>query len=84
MAVHGVEPDRLQVGHRRAEADGFGDRRRAGFELPRQHVGGVPVTPHVADHAAPAEERGHGIEEVARRPQHADAGRAEHLVARRR
>ena len=38
---------------------------------------------HLADHVAAAHEGGHGVQDLAAAPQHADAGRAEHLVARK-
>ena len=57
-------------------------------------IGGVPasnfqgisfgrpaVEADVADHLAAAEEGGHGLEQVLAAPEHADAGRAAHLVA---
>ena len=46
--------------------------------------GGRPeaVELDVEDHAAAAEERRHGVEQLGPAPQHADAGRAHHLVGR--
>ena len=40
-----------------------------------------PVEVDGEDHAAAAEERGHGVEQLGAGPQHADAGGAHHLVA---
>ena len=63
------------------EADGLGDRRRAGLELPRDVVGRPAVGADVADHLAAAEEGGHGLEQLLPGPEGADAGRPAHLVA---
>ena len=72
---------RVEVIDRRAERDGGGDRRRAGFELGRQLGGREAVEPNAVDHAAAAEERRHGVEQFFAAVEHADAGGAEHLVA---
>ena len=89
---HGVGGERLLRGPGRlhaqatevvdggAEPDGLGDGWSAGLELPGDVVGGEPVEAHVADHLAPGQERRHRFEQLASRPQGADAGRPEHLV----
>ena len=66
---------------RGAQADGLGDRRRAGLELARAPR--PTSTPRAGrrDHVAAAEERRHRVEQLAAAVQHADAGRAVGLVA---
>ena len=76
--------DALEEVDGRAEADHLDDRRRAGLELGRQLGGGEAVEAHVGDHVAAAEERRHRVEQRLAAPQHADAGRAAHLVAAER
>ena len=84
MLAHGVHAEPAEVVDRRAEPDDLGDGRSARFELPRDVVGGEPVEAHVSDHLAAAQERWHGVEDLAAAPKHADARRAAHLVATER
>ena len=81
MGPHGLHPQALQVADRCAEADDLGDRRGSRLELPRQLVGHEPVTGHVEDHLAPAQERRHGLQQFSTGPQHPHPGRPAHLVA---
>ncbi len=70
-----------QVVDRRRQADGARDVRRARLELPRQLVVGGLLERHRQDHVAAALPRRHRLEQLLAAVQHADAGRAEHLVA---
>ena len=81
VRVHGVHADVAEVVHRGAEADRLDDRRGAGLELVRD--GGVrrPLHRDGLDHLAAAEERRQLVEHLAPAPEHADAGRADALVA---
>ena len=56
--------------------------RRAGLELPRQLVVRRLLERHRQDHVAAALPRRHRFEQRLAAVQHADAGRAEHLVRR--
>ena len=76
-----VEADRGEVVDGGPEADRLGDRRGAGLELPGHVVGREAVDVDVADHLATAEERRHRVEELGARPEAADPGGPEHLVA---
>ena len=77
-----VHPQGLEVPDGGVQPDSFGDRRGPGLELPGKIVRREAVQAHVADHLAAAEERRHRLEELLTAPQHADARRPEHLVAR--
>ena len=81
MLAHGVHAEALEVVDGGAEPDRFGDRRRAGLELPRELVGREPLLGDVEDHLAAGEERRRGLEHLGGAPEHADAGGAAHLVA---
>src|SRR5918994_3814406 len=75
-----VEPDPVQVVDRRAEPDGFGDRRRPCLELVWEVAPGGLLELHLADHVAAEVERLHRLEQVAAPPEGADAARAAELV----
>src|SRR5918994_4259771 len=79
-----LEPGLDQVVDGSTEADGLGDRGRAGLELVGQLVPGRAVELDRADHLAPEIERGHLLEQLALPPECTDAGRAAHLVRRDR
>ena len=81
VGANPIEPARLDVLDRGAESDGAGDIRRARFELVRQHVVERPFEAHRSDHVAAALIRRHGSEQGGLPIEHADAGRAEQLVA---
>ena len=74
-------PSSREVVDGRAEADRLGDRRRARFELVGQLVPGGRLQLHGGDHVAAGQERLHRLEDLAAAVQHADARRAERLVA---
>ena len=59
LLLHPVHAQAGQVVHRRAQADDFGDGRRAGLELPGQRVPARAIQPHLADHVAAAHEGRH-------------------------
>jgi hypothetical protein len=65
-----------------AEADGAGDVRRAGLELVRQLVVGGLLEGDRRDHVAAALVGRHRLEQGGLAVEHADAGRAVHLVPR--
>ena len=81
MGVDVLHAERAEVVHGGAQADGFGDGRRARLELPGQLVRGEALEGDGADHVAAAQEGGHGFEQLALAVEDADAGRAAHLVA---
>ena len=64
-----------------AEPDGLGDHRGAGLEPLRRRGVRRRVHGHDLDHRATGVQRRHGLEQLAARPQRADPGRSEHLVA---
>ena len=76
-----VHADVAEVVDGRAQADGLDDRRGAGLELVRDPGVRRPLHRDGLDHLAAAEERRQLVEQLATAPEHADAGRADHLVA---
>ena len=77
----GVHADAVEIIDGRAQADGRDDRRRAGLELGRQVARLEAIQQHAADHAPAAQERRHGLQQLALAVEHADARRPQHLVA---
>ncbi len=75
---------RLEVVDRCPEPDGLGGHRHAGLEALRRRCEGRGLHADDLDHGSAGEERRHRLEEVVAAPEHADAGRTEHLVARER
>ena len=75
-----VHPEGGEVARGRGQADGLRDRRRAGLEAVRRRRERRAGHPDGLDHLAPAEERRQRGEQVVAAPEHADAGRADHLV----
>ena len=80
MGADGLHAHGTEVVDRRPEADGLGDRRRAGLEPPGDVVRGEPVLADVEDHLAATEERRKFRQQLLPSPQHADSGGPEHLV----
>ena len=74
------DADPAEVVDRGAEADRAADVRRAGLEAVRQVVPGRALEGHREDHVAAALPGRHGGEQRLARVEHADAGRAVHLV----
>ena len=81
---HRIHAQPVQVVDRRAQADDFRNRLRAGLELPGQVVVGRALDPHRADHVAACHERVHRLEQLAASVENSGAGRSEHLVAAER
>ena len=81
VIAHVLHAECLQVVDCRAESDRLGDRRRAGLELVGQLVPGGAFEIDRRDHVAAGEEGLHLIEDLGAAVQHADACRAERLVA---
>ena len=84
--LHLVGADRVEahageVVGGRADADRLGDRRRPRLELPRQLGPRGSGGGDVGDHLAAAQEGLHALQDVDPADEHADPGRAEHLVA---
>ena len=80
MGEHGLHPEPVEVVDRRAQAHGLRRHRHARLEPLRRRGVGRPLHPHQLDHRPAGEERRHRREQLAPPPQHADPGRAEHLV----
>ena len=78
---HGSHPERFEVSHRGVEPHRLGDGWRAGFKARDASRGGVAVSSYVGDHAAAAEERGHGVQDFLAGPQHPNPRGSEHLVS---
>ena len=76
-----VHAEAVEVVDGGAEPDGLGDRRRAGLELPRELVGRASRQATSRIISPPPRNGGHGVEQLLAAPEHADAGRAAHLVA---
>ena len=75
-----LHPEGGEVARGRGQADGLRDRRRPGLEAVRRRRERRPGHPDDLDHLAPAEERRQRGEQVVAAPEHADAGRPDHLV----
>src|SRR3954452_12844065 len=75
-----VHADRLEIVDGRAQTDRLRDRRGARLELVRRRGVRRRVHRHGLDHLAAAQERRQVLQELLAAPQHADAGRAAHLV----
>ena len=75
-----VHADGRQVAHRSSQTHGLGDRRRPGLEPVRRCGEGRAGHLDHLDHLAATEERRQLGQQVVATPQHADAGRADHLV----
>jgi hypothetical protein len=73
----------LEVFHSNTETYPLGNRGRSRLKFPRQVVPARALKGHFADHVAATEERFHLFQDVPFAIQPADAGRAEHLVARK-
>ena len=80
VGEHGLHPEAVEVVDGRAQADGLRRHRHARLEPLRRRGVGRPLHPHQLDHRPAGEERRHRREQLAPPPQHADPGRAEHLV----
>ena len=75
-----VQADLAQVVDGRAQAGRLRDRHRARLELVRRRRERRALHPDGLDHLAAAEERRHLLQQFPAPPEHADAGRAAHLV----
>src|SRR5437868_10041425 len=75
-----LEPDLSEVVDRRTQADRVDVRARPRFELPGQLVPLGHRDGDATDHVAAVEERTHPLEDRGPSPDHARAGRREHLV----
>ena len=80
VVLYGIHPQRLQVVHRRMQADRLGDHGDAGFEALRRVREGAALHRDRVDHGAAADERRHRRQDVGPAPQTADPGGTEHLV----
>ncbi len=76
-----LHADAGQVVDGRAQPDRLGDRRGAGLELVRRRGVGGRAHGDGLDHLAAAEERREVLQQLLAAPEHADAGRRQHLVA---
>ena len=76
-----LDAEALDVVDGGGQPDRAGDVRRAGLELVRQLVVGGLLEGHREDHVAAALPRRHRLEQRLAPVEHADAGRAVHLVA---
>ena len=74
-------PMRSTIVDRRAEPDGVGDVAGAGFEPLRRCLEDASLERNVLDHIAATLPRRRRLEQLGLAVEHADAGRAEHLVA---
>src|ERR1700676_3041808 len=82
VALGGVTIQALQKSHRRAQSDGSGDIWRAALELIRQAVVGGFGEGHGQNHLTAGLPGRHALEHLFAPVEDADAGGAEHLMAR--